>query len=226
MKRECSILYLVLLLSLILMLGACTQSPASPSGVKRASETSVSTETMTLGNTPTPYGGSSAKLGPVPQTCPSSLQPKNIDPAFGPAIGADPVWVGAGNFNELPHTPALITTPRIAQLRHQPQGWNFKFLIVVAAHYRGQVEITARNLKDGLPLQYAVSNSASSSTASTLVLDTRNPAIPNRTDRWTEFPGGILVPEAGCYAMVARWTGGSWRYTFAAGVGTPTKSGS
>lgn len=212
------------------MLTSCTQTPpssAAPTRTERSAQLTAFAQSLpTYPPTPTPYGGPLATLGPVPQTCPASPQPKQIDPALGPAIGADPVWVGAGNFSELPQTPALITTPRIAQLTHQAQGWSFKFLIVVAARYQGQVTITTRNLKDGLPVEYAVPNSADSSTATTLVLDTRDPTIPNRTDRWTEFPGGVFVPEAGCYAMVVRWSGGSWRYTFAAGVGTPTKSGS
>lgn len=224
--RRHSFFYPVFLLGLILMLGACAQSPASSSGIRVTPETPISIETPPPENSPTPYGGQSAELGPVPQNCPSGLQPKKIDPAFGPALGADPVWVGAGNFSELPHTPALMYSSLIAKHVHQPGGWNFKFLIVVAAHYQGQVKISATNLKDGLPIQYVVPNSADTSTATTLVLDTRNPTIPNRTDQWTEFPGGLLIPEAGCYSMVARWSGGMWQLTFAAGVGTPANTGS
>ena len=31
------------------------------------------------------------------------------------------------------------------------------------------------------------------------------------------FPGGIIVPEVGCYYLEARWRGGAWRGIFAAG---------
>ncbi len=204
----------LLLLSISLI--SCSSASTIPSTTRSTTATSGSTTIVT----PTPFGGESAHLGPVPQDCPFSPQPQNIAPdQFGPAIGSDPVWAGAGNFSKLPTTPALITTSQIAQRTHQPEGWNFKFLWVIAANYKGQVIISGKNLKDEAALQYNVPYSAAASTATTLILNTQTPNLPNRTDRWTEFPGGLLVPEAGCYILNVVWSGGSWQRTFAVGVG-------
>lgn len=164
--------------------------------------------TATLAPTPTP-----PPLGAVPQDCPPGPTPQTIDPAFGNAVGAGPVW-GIGMVGP---QAELVWSPEDAARYHTPTGWNHKFLYVVATKVDGLVTIHGTNLGDGAPLRPSADDQTPASTATTLVLDTRAPSITNRVDQWTELPGGLSIPEAGCYALEADWPGGHWRITFAAG---------
>ena len=127
------------------------------------------------------------------------------------------MWVGAGNFRLQPPL-ALIWSPADAQFYHDQYGWEHKFLYVVATSYQGQVEIHGANLSDGSPLYLGAQDAVTTGTATTLLLDTRSPTIANRGLQWTQFPGGLAIPKAGCYSLEATWAGGSWRITFAGGV--------
>ena len=89
---------------------------------------------------------------------------------------------------------------------------------MVSTSYQGVVTFHGANLRDGSPLYPDAQDADPASTPTTLVVDTRNPNIANRGPQWTQFPGGLTIPKAGCYSLEATWSGGSWRITFAAGV--------
>jgi hypothetical protein len=80
------------------------------------------------------------------------------------------------------------------------------------------VTIHGANLSDGSPVYLNAQDAVTTDTSTTLVLDTRSPTIANRNDQWTQFPGGLTIPKAGCCSLEATWSGGSWRITFAAGL--------
>jgi hypothetical protein len=82
---------------------------------------------------------------------------------------------------------------------------------------KGLITIHGANVRDGLPLQLGADGQAPTSTATTLVLDVHNPNITNRNDQWTQFPGALFIPNAGCHYVEADWPGGQWHITFAAG---------
>ncbi len=163
--------------------------------------------------TPTPLGGAFAKLGLLPQDCPPGPAPQNLDSNLEPAIGSDPVW--AVSFSG-PHA-MLEWSFTDAQQFHNQYGWGHKMLWVVENNIKGLVSIHGANLNNGLPVRPEAEAASPGSTPTMLVL---NPLDPHAhyIDQWVEFPGGLIIPQAGCYYLEADWPGGSWRITFAAGV--------
>jgi hypothetical protein len=41
--------------------------------------------------------------------------------------------------------------------------------------------------------------------------------VPGPRGSWPQFPGYMYVPHAGCYSIVAQWSGGHETIAFAAG---------
>jgi len=214
----------VMLAGLLLLLVSCTQisqptASATPT-VDSAHLTAFAQPyptyppLPTLTPSPTPLGGASAKLGPVPQNCPPGPLPQSIDTAFGPVVGAGPVW--AGNFIG-PHAK-LAWLPPVTSAIHNQYGWPHKLLWVVADSVKGLVTIRGANLRDGSSLRPHAEQEVATSTPTTLVLDPQDPNLINHADQWVEFPGSLTIPKAGCYYLEATWPGGSWRIMFAAGV--------
>lgn len=210
-----------MVIGMILVIAACAQalpSQVSPMPTTHSvMPTIMTTQPPAPMATATPLGGPLALLGPLPNDCPSGPAPQIISPDFGSAVGANPAWAGAGNFrNQAPL--ALIWDPTQARAEHDENGWGHKFLWVVATSYQGVVTFHGANLRDGSPLYPEAQDAEPASTPTTLVVDTRNPNIANRDPQWTQFPGGLTVPKAGCYYLEADWPGGHWRITFAAGM--------
>ncbi len=196
---------------LALLLGSCfAESPHASHP-----PTAMLSPTASLASTPTPPSPSPTvpPLGAVPQNCPPGPAPQPVDPNFGSAVGAGPVW-GVGMIG--PHAE-LVWGPAEAARYYSQNVWHHKFLYVVATTIGGLVTIHGANLRDGVPLRPSADDQAPASSATTLVLDTHDPTITNRVDQWTELPGDLAIPEAGCYALEADWPGGHWRVTFAAG---------
>lgn len=205
---------MVMLTGLLLLLTACTESPSLQAG---------HTPTTNAAPSPSPFGGVEASLGPLPQTCsPSSIHLlKTISSQFGPAVGAGLAWgVGMISYKQVPL--ALVWAPNDASAEHNQYGWGHKLLWVVATHVQGAVTIHGMNLRTGTPVYPDAQYAEASSTPTALVLNPSDPAVvsqdANRDDQWTEFPGGLTVPGAGCYSLEATWPGGSWHLTFAAGL--------
>lgn len=221
MERKRWLSRLVLLTGLVCVIAACTQASSPQVSPTPTTHSEVPTIMTTQPPSPTatapPLGGPLAQLGPLPKDCPSGPAPQIISTDFGPAAGANPVWVGAGNFrNQAPL--ALIWDPTAAQFNHEQYGWGHKFLYVVATSYQGMVTIHGANLSDGSPVYLNAQDAVTTDTSTTLVLDTRSPTIANRGPQWTQFPGGLTIPKAGCYSLEATWSDASWRITFAAGL--------
>jgi len=101
---------------------------------------------------------------------------------------------------------------------HHSDGWGHKFLWVVDTSVNGLVTIHGANLYDGSPLLPDAEQKVATSTPTMLIVDPQDPNLPNIIGSWAEFPGGLTIPKAGCYYLIATWPGGSWRITFAAGV--------
>ncbi len=210
-----------MMLVLVVAITACTQaSPPQTSATPTVDSAHLTAFAQpypplpTPTASPTPLGGASAKLGPVPQDCPPGPTPQSIDGAFGPVVGVSPVW--AGNFIG-PHA-TLAWYPPVTSAIHNQYGWPHKLLWVVEDNVKGFVTIHGANLRDGSPLRPDAEQEAATSTPTTLVLDPQDPNLINHADQWAEFPGSLTIPKAGCYYLIATWPGGSWRITFAAGV--------
>lgn len=218
--------HIILLIGLLLALTSCTESPSLPAGhtpTVNASAPVTTTGQPTLVPTPSPFGGASAQLGPLPQTCPpGSIHSLNtISPAFGPMAGAGSAWAGGIiSYKQVPL--ALTWAPGDVLNEHNQYGWGHKLLWVVATTLHGSVTIHGTNLNTGAPVYPNAEYAKNSSTPTTLVLDPGDQSVisqdANRDEQWTQFPGDLTIPGAGCYALEAVWPGGSWRMTFAAGV--------
>lgn len=218
---------MVWLSGLLLLLTACTASSSLQAGHTPTANGSIPTPLATAQPEPSPtpslFGGAEASLGPLPQTC--SLgpirMPKTISPRFAPAVGAGPAWgVGIGSYKQVPL--ALVWSPNDASAEHTQYGWAHKLLWVVATHVQGAVTIHGVNLRTGTPVYPDAEYAEASSTSTALILNPSDPTVvsqdANRDDQWTQFPGGLTVPGAGCYSLEATWPGGSWHLTFAAGL--------
>lgn len=218
---------MVLLTGLLVLLTACTQSSSRPAGhtptTNAAPSTPMATAQPEPSPTPSPFGGAEASLGPLPQTCsPSSIRmPKTISPEFAPAVGAGPAWgVGISSYKQVPL--ALVWNPVDALDTHNQYGWEHKLLWVVATHVQGSVTIHGMNLQTGTPIYPDAEYAEASSTPTALILNPSDPTVvsqdANRDDQWTQFPGSLTVPGAGCYSLEATWPGGNWHLAFAAGL--------
>jgi hypothetical protein len=147
--------------------------------------------------------------------------PKTISPQFVPMVGAGPAWAGGiGTYKQVPL--ALVWAPNDALTTHEEYGWAHKLLWVVATTLHGSVTIRGTNLSTGAPVYPDAEYASATSTPMTLVLDPSDPTVvsqdANRDAQWTQFPGALTVPGAGCYSLEAVWSGGSWQMTFAAGL--------
>lgn len=215
----------VMLAGLLVLLASCTQSSSLQAGHTPTTSTAPSIPTATVRPEPSPsaFGGAFAQLGSLPQTCsPISLHmAQTISSQFAPVVGAGPAWgVGIGSYKQIPL--ALVWSPNDASTDHNQYGWGHKLLWVVATHLQGAVTIHGMNLRTGTPVYPDAEYAEASSTRTALVLNPSDPTVvsqdANRDDQWTQFPGGLTVPSAGCYSLEATWLGGSWHLTFAAGL--------
>ncbi|HEY6541250.1 MAG TPA: hypothetical protein VIZ18_09940 [Ktedonobacteraceae bacterium] len=219
--------HIIMVIGLLLVLTSCTESPSLPAGLTPTVKASTSVPTGTgqpsPAPTPSPFGGASAQPGPLPQACPLSSIRKlqTISTEFAPEAGAGPAWAGGMiSYKQVPI--ALVWAPGDALAEHNQYGWGHKLLWVVATTVHGSVTIHGTNLKTGAPVYPDAEYAENVSTPTALVLDPGDPAVvsqdANRDGQWTQFPGGLTVPGAGCYSLEAMWPGGNWQMTFAAGM--------
>ena len=214
----------LLLTGLLLVLSACTEAPDPQAEHTPTVNTSTPIPTVTAqpSPTPTPFGGASAQLGPLPQTCPlSSIRmPHTISPEFVPMVGAGPAWVAG--IIAYKQVPLALVWSGDASTTHYQNGWTHKDLWVVATTLQGSVTIHGTNLRTGAPLYPDAEYAEASSTPTAMVLEPSDPTVvnqdANRDAQWTQFPGELTIPGAGCYSLEATWPGGSWQMTFAAGM--------
>lgn len=161
-----------------------------------------------------PVSGNLSLLGSVPHTCPSGPAPKILSPVFAAGYGAYPVW-GVGFVGQ--HATLAFGTD-FAQLKSEydtTYGWGHKLLWVMPPGYKGRVTLRGGELRSGLPLWF----DGRSGKARTLVLDPQRVLLPSSPKgTWATFAAALYVPKAGCYYLNARWPGGQWRMTFAAGT--------
>jgi len=134
-------------------------------------------------------------------------------------LGAGPAWVGGiGRYNQV---PLALVWSGDASTTHYQNGWAHKDLWVVATTLQGSVTIRGTNLSTGAPVYPDADGASATSTPTVMVLDPGDPTVlkedANRDAQWTQFPGSLTVPGAGCYSLEAIWPGGSWHMTFAAG---------
>ncbi len=152
--------------------------------------------------------------------CPASRPPTDSSPAFGPAVGAPPVWaIGFDRLGPTLHVGGDTSSDwYYPRMRH---GWGMKMLWVTKPGYTGRVTLRGWKLRGTARLWFVVTGDLPPyplyvAPTDVQTLDARHPAIPSQRGSWTNFPSTFIVPESGCYVLEARWSGGAWRVTFAA----------
>lgn len=101
-------------------------------------------------------------------------------------------------------------------LGHTRYGWEIKMAWLVGPHATQHVTLRGWALRGGVPLWFQLGGNRPTTAP---ILDPQHPVAwaPNLPAGWAFFPSYLLIPQAGCYAVQARWPGGMWQVAFAAG---------
>jgi hypothetical protein len=162
-------------------------------------------------DTPTVLGGwATPNLGGVapPPTCPTTQGPPATKYLLAPALGVAPLWVAG--FDQATARPVVHFQSRLPRV-YTPRGWAWQAVFATDRSASVVATISGGSLDGHGGLLFA----RGSSVASALMLDLRSPA--SQLASWGEWVTAIYVPGPGCYYLQARWPGGGWRVTFAAG---------
>lgn len=150
-----------------------------------------------------------ASIAPPP-SCPPTSGTQTIKYLLAPALGVAPLWLAG--FDQATTQPVVHFESRLPR-EYTLRGWAWEAIFATDLGYAGPATVSGGSL--GRQGQGEVVFGQGSSVVSALVLDTRAPA--SRLVSWGEWVMAIYVPGPGCYYVQARWPGGGWRVTFAAG---------
>jgi hypothetical protein len=123
-----------------------------------------------------------------------------------------PVW-GAFYARFDPKTGVLHMVGNVPRTRY---GWRDKVIWLVRRHDNGVIRLSGHNLTTRTALRFRVLLSGQGVTTVGLLNHGRPGAVANPGDPKT-FPSSIYFPKAGCYALRARWHGGSWKFVVGLG---------
>jgi hypothetical protein len=162
-------------------------------------------------------------IGAAPKDCPADTNFVSLHnlfddgKAYGGYIGGYPVWVGG-----LSGPRATLHFRGLGPPYDLGYGWGHKVLFALKRGFVGTVTLSGGDVNGPARLWFdAVEVGAPYGEVRRLPLAAkRQDAIPGGAGprQWPTFPGGIVVPGAGCYYLQATWPGGTWRITFAAGL--------
>jgi len=184
------------------------------------SPTATATPSPTI--TPTALPGphaAAAMLDQPPAQCPaadSQNQTMSFPRGFGSFsgsiefVGQDIVWIPRPYYPSTLHLGA-----------HGADSWPVaRFLWEIGPNALDTVSVRVTDIETGNALWWIHSTPPDIATQ-TLVLD---PNIPGPAEyhgqpasNWREWAATLLIPQASCYALEAKWDGGSWHVNFAAG---------
>jgi hypothetical protein len=198
--------YQVILLGLLFLVVACSQtapatSGSTPSIVARATPTSPLTLLPTATHPP---------LEAIPTNCAHGPTLHPIFPAIGPGIGKAPLWI----FGFSGPRPILQISPQDSYVA--PYGWTWKIIWEVGLHFLSKITLRGENVRTGAPIWFQLLDGPIESSA---VLDPQHPdhPVPAAGEGYAEWGSYIFIPVAGCYQIEAIWPGGQWSFPFAAG---------
>ncbi len=160
-------------------------------------------------------------LGRIPTDCPPGSPRTVLGKVYGTGssvtgYGAFPV---AGLAFDGPHaTLQFSRNPQMLHLSWQPPyGWIHKMLWFMNPSHKGRVTLRGSELRGGRPVWFVLDGPGQKETR-LAVLDPQHQAVvPGPRGAWPQFPGYMYVPHAGCYSIVAQWSGGQETIAFAAG---------
>jgi hypothetical protein len=156
-------------------------------------------------------------IGPPPTNCPLA-PPLAIIDAFGAALGTSPAWalgfIAEGRRDVLHIVDSLHG-------RTGPHGLYRKVLWLTQPGYSQKVTLSGHSLSNSDRLWFQFGGDDPTTTP---ILDPVHPGVPGSGDlsgspqnRYANFPSYLFIPSADCYVLEARWPGGSYSISFAAG---------
>ncbi len=159
-------------------------------------------------------------LGRVPTDCPTG-SPRTV---LGKVYGTGPSVAGYGAFPvaglafDGPHaTLQFSRNPPMLHLSWQPPyGWIHKMLWFMNPRFKGRVTLRDGALHGG-HLWFILDGPGQKETRGAVLDPHHQAVVPGPKGAWPQFPGYMYVPHAGCYSIVARWSGGQETIAFAAG---------
>jgi hypothetical protein len=184
--------------------GSCTTRPSV-----RASETGTPAVTAS----PSPLPVVARRLRPAPARCADPKAPPLLgeQPPWGPLFGSSPAFGGVyARADRKAHAFHVGTNTR-----RTPNGWMVKVLWVLEPGTRQVVSLSGREVESGSPIMFRGSDGKPA--APTMVLDPDDPGTPTEEQGWLAYPSNLFFARAGCYAIEARWPGGSWGRVFGFG---------
>jgi len=147
-------------------------------------------------------------LAAPPTDCATVGSPQQLNPAFGPGIGGNPIWIIAASTTI--HVGFGDGTLR--GVTYTDHGWSVKVLWVVDPNFNGQIQVSGGLLDTEHPLWMQFGGPPVKSA----VLDPTK--APTGAGGWPGFPSYLFIPTAGCYFITASWASGHWRLVVAAGL--------
>lgn len=194
-----------LVLAVVMVLSVLSTANGGPSATPTAQLPSLDFQAPTI-----PAGWATPNLATIapPPSCPPTVGAQTIDYLLSPALGVAPLWVtGFDQATAQPVVHFVSNLPRAYTLR----GWAWQAIFTTDLGYAGPTTVSGGSLSGHGDVAFGQGTSI----VSTLRLDTRAPA--SRMVSWGEWVMAVYVPGPGCYYVQARWPGGGWRVTFAAG---------
>jgi len=149
--------------------------------------------------------GAMPHLGPLPRHCPSSAVAGSI-----PLEGF--------LFSALHPVLRWGTMADVAGIYQPPYGWGHKVLWVLKPGFYGTVTLRGGSMDRHAALWFAVvENFVDGGPTRAMSLNAGWQKAFSPGESGPSFPGALYIPRAGCYYLQARWKGGQWQGTFAAG---------
>lgn len=151
-------------------------------------------------------------LGTIPRQCPASPV-RTIDASLSPEVGTFPLWGWGFSGSHATLDYGRVPDPRDY---YPVYGWVHKFDWNAKASFKGRITLYGAGLYDRAPVWFEIATHPRAERRP--ILDLRHPPANSQpAPGYADFPGDLYVPRAGCYYIEARWPGGGWRITFAAG---------
>lgn len=173
------------------------------------------------GGTIQTHAASPPILNRIPTDCPTG-SPRTV---LGKVFGTGPSVAGYGAFPVAglafggPHaTLQYGTNAQALRLSWRPPyGWIHKMLWFMKPRFKGRVTLRGSALHGRGPVWFILDGPGQKVTRTPLLDPLHQAIVPGPRGSWPQFPGYMYVPHAGCYSIVAQWSGGHETIAFAAG---------
>jgi hypothetical protein len=167
---------------------------------------------VSQGPTTSPTVEVATEMAPAPVNC-GSLPELMPVLGIGDAVGAWPLWT------TMPSHNGRIVLAFPERRNHDnpelPGWWSTKVGWFIKKTYAGEVRLRGFNQSDNSPIYFDIGDN---STTTAPVIDPEYPGgFIDDLEDWAFFPSLLWVSKAGCYTIIAEWSGGMWSQTIPVG---------